>query len=380
MAISDVIKYEGGNNILVWKHPREDFNTAAQLIVHETQEAIVYKDGAAKDLYKAGKYTIETENIPGIKQLVYLATGGVSPNHYEVYFINKAYSMNVFWGTTSPIKIQDPVWQVPFNIRAHGQFAVRVDNSRMLLAKIVGTTKSFTQKTLTDHFRGLLMSRIKDYISTLMVQEQRSFLEINSYLTSISDSIRQEISGVFSNYGLVIEEFFVESINIEEDETYHNIRKSMSERAKRKMEGYTYGEERSFDVAQTQAGNEGTSGNIAGVGIGMGVGIGAGQIMGGMMNSAMQPAINAMRPPQPSVNAPSMPNDFGVLVPKPKEIEDKKTACNNCKATLEDGSTFCSKCGTKVEALGFYCKYCKASLPETAVFCNKCGKKVAGEE
>ena len=66
MALIDVIKYEGGNNVLVWKHPKEDFNTSAQLIVHEAQEAVVFKDGIALGPYTAGKHTIETENIPGI--------------------------------------------------------------------------------------------------------------------------------------------------------------------------------------------------------------------------------------------------------------------------------------------------------------------------
>lgn len=91
MTLIDVIKYEGGNNVLVWKHPKEDFNTSAQLIVHESQEAVVFKDGIALGPYSAGKHTLETENIPGIRRLVGLVTGGVSPNHCEVYFINKAY-------------------------------------------------------------------------------------------------------------------------------------------------------------------------------------------------------------------------------------------------------------------------------------------------
>ena len=40
MAIIDVIKYEGDNNTFVYKHPTEDFNSGAQLIVHESQEAV----------------------------------------------------------------------------------------------------------------------------------------------------------------------------------------------------------------------------------------------------------------------------------------------------------------------------------------------------
>ena len=62
MAIIDVIKYEGGNETLVWKHPREDYNAAAQLIVHETQEAIVFSDGQASKIYLPGKYTLQSDN------------------------------------------------------------------------------------------------------------------------------------------------------------------------------------------------------------------------------------------------------------------------------------------------------------------------------
>ena len=64
MALFEVIKYEGDNSTFVWKHPCEDFNTLSQLIVHETQEAILFKNGQALDLFKAGNYTLHTKNIP----------------------------------------------------------------------------------------------------------------------------------------------------------------------------------------------------------------------------------------------------------------------------------------------------------------------------
>ena len=49
MAIQEVIKYEGDNDILIYKHPAEDFNTLSQLIVHESQEAVFFSDGQALD-------------------------------------------------------------------------------------------------------------------------------------------------------------------------------------------------------------------------------------------------------------------------------------------------------------------------------------------
>ena len=63
MAISEVIKYEGDNETFVWKYPLEDFNATTQLIVHESQEAIFFMNGQALDLFGAGRYTLETQNM-----------------------------------------------------------------------------------------------------------------------------------------------------------------------------------------------------------------------------------------------------------------------------------------------------------------------------
>lgn len=66
MAIAQVIKYEGGNDTFIWKHPLEDFDNSTQLIVHESQEAIFFMNGQALDLFGAGRYTLQTQNIPKI--------------------------------------------------------------------------------------------------------------------------------------------------------------------------------------------------------------------------------------------------------------------------------------------------------------------------
>ncbi|MDR0823336.1 MAG: SPFH domain-containing protein [Endomicrobium sp.] len=70
MKIADVIKYEGDNNTFIWKHPTEDFNTASQLIVHASQEAVFFLNGEALDLFGAGRHTLETQNIPIIRKVL----------------------------------------------------------------------------------------------------------------------------------------------------------------------------------------------------------------------------------------------------------------------------------------------------------------------
>ena len=87
--IVEIIKYEGDNTTFVWKSPVEDFNTGSQLIVHESQEAIFFMNGQALDLFGPGRHTLSTQNIPLLGKLLNLPTGGKTPFHCEVYFINK---------------------------------------------------------------------------------------------------------------------------------------------------------------------------------------------------------------------------------------------------------------------------------------------------
>lgn len=115
-----VIKFEGDDSTLVWKHPAEDFNTYSKLIVHESQVAILYKDGKALDEFPPGKHELETDNIPFLRGIVNIPTEGVSPFHCEVYFINKALSLNVDWGTSSRFPIIEPVFKIPINVAASG--------------------------------------------------------------------------------------------------------------------------------------------------------------------------------------------------------------------------------------------------------------------
>ena len=104
----DVINYEGGNDVLVWKHPCEDFNTGSHLIVHESQEALFMCNGQVAEIFGPGRHDLKTENIPVLRRLLNIPTGGVSPFHCEVYYINKSIPMDLKWGTPDQVIAMDP--------------------------------------------------------------------------------------------------------------------------------------------------------------------------------------------------------------------------------------------------------------------------------
>ena len=139
-GIVSIIKYEGDNSTFIWKHPCEDFNTSTQLIVHESQEAIFFLNGQALDLFGPGRHTLETQNIPLLRRIINIPTGGESPVHCEVYFINKTEQMAIRWGTDSKVQYVEPTYKFPLQIGASGEMSLRAEDSRKLLVKLIGTT------------------------------------------------------------------------------------------------------------------------------------------------------------------------------------------------------------------------------------------------
>ena len=130
MAVAEVVKYNGGPDVFAWKYPEDELGTWTQLIVSESQEAVLFKGGKALDVFQSGRHTLETENIPLLNQILKLPFGGRSPFSAEVWFVNKMNSLDIKWGTSSPIQIQDPKYHVFIPVRSFGQFGIRVENAK----------------------------------------------------------------------------------------------------------------------------------------------------------------------------------------------------------------------------------------------------------
>ena len=210
--IADVIKYEGDNSTFIWKHPCEDFNSLTQLIVRESQEAIFFMNGQALDLFGAGRYTLETQNIPKIGKLLNRTTGDETPFHCEIYFINKTEQMSIKWGTDSKVQYVEPTYGFPLSIGASGEMSLRAEDSRKLLLKLVGTESFLGQQKLVSFFRSFMMTRVKTYIAQVLKAKSINIFEIDEHLTIFSNEIKNLLVSDFADYGVSLEQFFVTTI------------------------------------------------------------------------------------------------------------------------------------------------------------------------
>lgn len=226
MLTADIIKYEGDNSTFIWKHPREDFNSMTQLIVHESQEAIFFMNGQALDLFGAGRHTLETQNIPKLGRLINRTTNGETPFHCEVYFINKTIQMAVKWGTDSKVRFLDPNLGIPLEIGACGEMNLAVADSRKLLLKLVGTMHGIAwgqegagfTKSIQNAFRPMISTAVKANLSNAIKSNNINILEIDEKLETLSEIMRQSIVGGFEEYGLTVPQFYITNVALPEDD------------------------------------------------------------------------------------------------------------------------------------------------------------------
>ena len=423
-GLASVIKYEGDNQTFVWKHPIEDFNLGSQLIVHESQEAVFFRDGQALDLFGPGRYTLATQNLPILENLYKLPTNADTIFHSEVYFINKTTQMGIKWGTDSKVRFFEPATGLPIEIGASGQFNLRVSDSRKLLIKLVGTASEFTHADVMDgvygmkptiaKFRAMIMTKVKSNLARVIKENNINILEIDEHLEELSRKMCEAINDNLADYGLFMPEFFITNIVTPDDDPnfarlkqqhadmYLKIREEQilkaeaeasaerqaveaataarmkvigaqgeaeayklraeAEAAEMRMKGYTYQQETARQVGLAAMENISANGG-SGSGLGDLAGLG---VSLGAMGSVMGLTREALNPM--AVNAQGMGQAMGQMM-QPDGGWD--CACGKRDIT----SKFCPECGTpKPEAKPADSWSCACGTTGiTSKFCPNCG-------
>lgn len=368
----DVIKCETSNDLLVTKSKIENFNTKSQLIVNESQEALFYKDGHALDLFGAGRHSLNSDNLPFLKRMFGAIFGGKTPFTCEIFYINKVSVMDLLWGTDAPIVLEDPKYNLIVGVKANGQTGIKVKDSRKFVVKIVGQLRDFTTDMVKRSIKGMMMTSIKEIIASTIVEQNVTILEITTKLSELSVLMQKKLNERLDDLGLELVHFYIGTI-FANDSDLDKLRQAkekqlevkteteleayklqiLSEaRAKaRAVEGYTYQEERKYDVLESAAENNGNAGGMIGAGLGLGVGLGV------IDETKRMTASSLSQTPQAAPAA-------------------DVRLCPNCQSSISKQSKFCPECGNMLPPEVRFCSECGAKLDPTCKFCSQCGNKV----
>ncbi|HEY4365329.1 MAG TPA: SPFH domain-containing protein [Bryobacteraceae bacterium] len=349
----DVIQWtETDQDTLAWRFPMQDqeIQTGGKLTVRESQAAAFVNEGRIADIFGPGLFTLNTQTLPFLTNLMNWDKAFQNPFKSDVYFFSTRLKTDQRWGTATPITIRDKEFGA-IRIRGYGIYSWHIDNPRQFHTKVSGTREMYKVLDLEGQLRNTIVSRMTGAFAESGVP----FLDMAANQTELAAHIAEGLKPMFADLGLALDSFVVENLSLPEE-----LQKMLDTRVGMNMLGdmnrYTQ-----FQVANSMpiaAANQG--GGVAGIG----VGLGAGMVMGNQMMNAMNPGMQPGMQQPPQAPPPMAPPSAAPPAPAPA----------GAPAGAAPGSTPAAGGGPAAPgAETKFCVECGKSIARKAKFCPECG-------
>ena len=249
--------------------PNEDeIKNASHLIVAPGQGCIMVYEGKVQGVITdPGRYSLATDNHPFITTLIKFYQAFESEHKMRIYFFRTAELLNLRWGTASPIKYMDSTYKFPVEVGVYGNFALKLINSENFFSNLMGSKDEFTANDL----REVVVARIIPLLSSYLAQSSYSYLNIDAHLSLISSEMKEKSQATFSELGLELTDFRIESTSFDEEscERINKIAGMTAEALSAAEVGLDYVHLEKLRALRDAARNEG---GLAGAGLQVGAG------------------------------------------------------------------------------------------------------------
>jgi len=321
----DVVHWtEPEEGILSWRFPMRDMEiqNGAKLTVRESQMAVFVNEGRIADAFGPGLYTLNTQTLPLLTNLMNWDKLFQSPFKSDVYFFSTRLQTNQRWGTANPISIRDKEFGA-VRLRAYGIYAWRVSEPRTFHAKVSGTRDIYRMPDIEGQLRNTIVGRMADVFG----ESKIPFLDMAANQVELGQLLTDQLRPLFADLGLELDMLVVENLSLPDE-----LQKRLDERIGMTMVG-DMGRYTQFQVAQAvpiAAANEG-SGGTAGIGAGLGAGLAMAQTM-----------MNAIKPPAGGGGGA----ETAAAAPAAPEGPAGETKfCMECGKSIPKRAKFCPECG-----------------------------------
>jgi membrane protease subunit (stomatin/prohibitin family) len=314
-----------GPDAIVWRYPTEDITWGAQLIVHEYEMAVFFRDGKAYDVFGPGRHTLTTLNLPILTSLLtrLVGFGGNKPFKATVLFI----STKVFagkWGTKAQTTELAP-------LQTYGQFWFKVGDASLFVNEVVGGQNAYDTPSVNDFLRGFLNEKIIDELS------HYDLITVFTRLDETSVIVKNTLIDYFKRVGIELTDLRFEGIDTTPE---------YRERLFWLKTGQTApGDVLRMETLKSSAESLGKGGGSGALGAGM----------------VLIPQI--MTP----TGAPQAAPAAALVI------------CPKCGEKVPATSKFCPNCGTNLtppSQSSMTCPNCSKSIPANSKFCPECGFKI----
>ncbi len=341
--MAKVIEWIGAKETdMVWKSPHEEIAWGDNLIVHEYEAAVFFRDGKAYDVFKAGRHVITTANIPLLTRLFSKIAGfDKNPFRSTVIFVSLKQFQGKF-GAQGQTKELAP-------LKFFGGFWFRVEEANLFVNEVVGGQGAYSTDSLQSFLRGYFNERLIDTLS------QYSLADVFGKLDETSMLSKNVLFDAFSKIGLELIEVKFEGIDTTpewRDRLYYI------------KTGVGASEVLRMETVQKSA--ESLSKSSGGA-------IGAGAVI--LPQALQQPAAQQPMVLCPKCGFQNAANlKFCGNCGTSLQVQPGVT-CPKCGTANAAGAKFCNNCGNPLQTT-IKCPKCSTESPAGTKFCPNCGAKL----
>lgn len=404
MAIIDLVQWRPKDDemLYAYRYPEMNLSTHTQLLVMESQLALLFSKGQLLGKFGPGKHTLSTENLPILRSLYGIPFGGKNPFTAEIWYVNLLQPANLEWKTSS-MSIHDVDYQTQLPLVAKGRYGIKIQDAEKFLIKLVVPKTKFSVRDVTDQCFGEFVTKAKSAIVQFMGNNRIGYKSVSGHLDQLSEYLRSNLSGFWADYGIELCNFYITEIEIDDStETGRRVKEAIAQQSSMHITGHTWQQEQMFNTAQGAVNSMGNgSGGMLGGLMAMGMMGGFGGMGGGVGGSLMQPENNqpTFGGQQPAGGGQPMGGGMGqqgAAMPRPASVYcsncgkqfpttsafcpycgHKYNPCPNCGRDNDENARRCTGCGATLAGSEGHCPHCNAPLAPGMQFCGKCGKPVA---
>lgn len=343
---------------------RYEIMQGSQLIVRESQAAIFVHEGQIADVFTAGRWDLETKNLPVLSKLASWKYDFEMPKKCDIYFVSLKQFVGMKWGTANPVMLRDKDFGM-VRISGHGEYSFHVCDPATFMRECFGTVHSCTTEKITSYLKSIVLMEITD----LMGECEIPALELAANYRELGDTARDKACEKFGKLGLAVDEIIIKNLKLPEA-----VEKAMDKRTTLGVLGdkmTEYAQYESVGAMRDAAKNPGAGGAFAAMGVGIGAGARVGAGFATNIDEAMKPSESTVKCAKcGAVNSAKAKfcSECGEKI-----VAAGTTICPKCGASVKKGAKFCTECGEPMFAV---CPKCGVTVKAGTKFCPECGAKI----
>ena len=352
MAFSEVIEltHEMRDRIVQrWPERSEGrIKMGAQLIVHQGQAAVFYRDGQSLDTFGPGRHVLTTANVPLLTKFVSRLGYGVdSIFSAVVFFVAVREFPQEGWGTRQPIAMQTPGQGLGWLLLgAHGTFGFEIKDAKRVVDTFVGGGQaSLDMKAVKTRLVNSITQSATDWFAEV---NPGNLMKAQSMMDEMSTAIKIKAQDSFDAMGMLLKSITIGGLS--PLETSAEKLKTMG-----LLDAQMYMQLQAMETIQKSSQGGGGAGMGVGLGAGMGAGAAMGQMMGGIFGGGQQaPAQTAPAGgAAPAAGPKTFPSIMGVT-----------DAAEYLGVAVEDVVQLCMSGDLKAKKIGSQYRISKAAIDE----------------